>query len=129
MRCIKFKQQPDPLPLGSVEVKPCGDETILNFSGWAVDNSSIWQGWLFSKDAQALEPLTVGLDRPDIGAQYPGDPGSGQAGFSITYDASAIPEGTYEFTVRLVAHDYQVLDFGPYIITRDTSHPRPLSRP
>jgi hypothetical protein len=129
MRCIKIKTQPDPTPVGEVEVKPCGDETILNFSGWAVDNSGIWQGWLFSEDAQVLAPLTVGIARPDIGAQYPGDPGNGQAGFSITYDASAIPEGTYEFTVRLVAHDYQVLDFGPYIITRDTSHPRPVSPP
>jgi hypothetical protein len=129
MRCIQFKPEPDPMPEGAVEIQPCSDAAILSFSGWAVDNSGIWQGWLLSEDAQVLVPLTVGLSRPDIGAQYPGHPGSANAGFSVTYDASAIAEGEYQFTVRLLANDFQVLDFGPYTIVRDTSHPRPLSHP
>jgi hypothetical protein len=127
--CIQFKDLPDPMPEGQVETRPCGTESTLVFSGWAVDNSGIWQGWLLSEDAQALVPLTVGLERPDIAARYPAMPDSLHAGFSAAYDTTPLPEGTYEFTVRLVANDYQVLDFGPYTISVDRAHSRPVTPP
>jgi hypothetical protein len=127
--CIQFKNSPDPMPEGEVEASPCGTESTLVFSGLAVDNSGIRQGWLLSEDAQVLIPLAAGLERPDIAARYPDMPDSLHAGFTVTYDTAPLPDGTYEFTIRLVAHDYQVLDFGPYSVSVDRSHSRPVTPP
>jgi hypothetical protein len=128
--CLQFAQVPDPLPFGAVDHRAPEYDTIQTFSGWALDNSGIWQGWLFSEDAQVLLPLEYGCERPDIAAEYPEYPDSLHSGFSITYDGKNLPDGEYAFKIRIVAKDYQVLDLGPYIVSISNSgHRRPVSPP
>lgn len=126
LRCIKVKEEKDPLPFGFLDVKPEEDDRILKFSGWALDNSGIREGWLFSEDANVLIQINYGIERKDIKEKYPDYPDSLNSGFSINYNVSNLEEGVYEFTLRILAKDFQVLDFGPFKISTEKKHKRPF---
>ncbi|MEJ5167414.1 MAG: hypothetical protein WHV67_10360, partial [Thermoanaerobaculia bacterium] len=109
LRCIKVKEEKDPLPFG-----------------WALDNSGISKGWLFSEDANVLVPILYGIEREDVKEKYPQYPDSLHSGFSVVYDISNLEDGVYEFTLRIMAKDFQVLDFGPFKIKIEKKHKRPF---
>jgi hypothetical protein len=127
--CIRVSPEADEVPFGHMDIHTEKKNSLLEFAGWALDNSGILRGWLISEDAQVLAPLNFGCERPDVEAKYPGYPDALHSGFDIAYDILSIPEGEYEFTVRLMAYDHQALDFGPYVVTIDRSHSRPVTRP
>ncbi len=126
---INVAAESDPMPFGEMDERPHSTDKILVFSGWALDQGGIRRGWLLSEDAQVLTPLTTGCERPDIAARYPEYPDALHSGFDVVYDLAGVPDGEYEFTVRLMAEDFQVLDFGPYTVNIDRTHGRPLAPP
>ena len=97
----------------------------IYINGWALDNNGIEGGWLFSEDANVLIPINYGKERQDIKDKYPEYPDSLHSGFEVSYDLSNQGEGEYEFYIRIMAKDYQVIDFGPYKITI-AKHKRPF---
>ena len=125
--CISTKEEKDPLPIGEVEICPYEYTKNIYINGWALDNNGIEGGWLFSEDANILVPINYGIKREDIKEKYPEYPDSLNSGFEVQYDLSNLEEGVYEFYVRILAKDYQAIDFGPYKISIP-KHKRPFGR-
>jgi len=116
----------NPLPFGEVEEYPFEyPNKKIRFKGWALDNSGIEKGWLISEDGNILVEINYGEEREDIKEKYPDYPNSLNSGFSIEYDISNLEEGEYEFYIRIMATDFQVIDWGPYKISIP-KHNRPF---
>ncbi|HRD67707.1 MAG TPA: Ig-like domain-containing protein [Candidatus Competibacter sp.] len=74
---------------------------VANLRGWAVGSAGIDRVELYVDGAFATNVPVGGL-RGDVGAQYPGYPGSRNAGFSMAFNYSNLSAGQHAIRVRAV---------------------------
>jgi N-acetylmuramoyl-L-alanine amidase len=73
----------------------------MSVSGWSVNISGLKSISVQKVDGTSLGVQTSFTARPDIAAAFPAFPGSGQSGYNLNVDTTALPNGVQ--TLRVVA--------------------------
>ena len=92
---------PSKLPFGFLDT-PVGGQPIqgkARVSGWAISEDGIQSVEVYV-NRDFVGRATIGEARPDVARVYPNLTGSGSSGWSLTLDASLLPEGKRELTVQ-----------------------------
>jgi len=91
-------------PFGTIDSPSQGDTVsgMATLDGWAIDDVGVATVELLI-DGKKQGVASYGRQRDDVARDYPGLPGSPYFGFSLQYDARALPSG--EHVLEVVAED------------------------
>lgn len=75
------------------------------FSGWAIDSSSVIASINVAIDGISWGPAQSGLSRPDVCNVYPGRPGCPNVGWAFQLDTSLLADGSHNLTITAITSD------------------------
>ena len=76
----------------------------FNLSGYALNQSGIKAVKTYIDDVYSRD-TQIGIQRTDVGTNYPAYPGANNSGFSTTYNASDFSIGTHIMKVQAIGND------------------------